>query len=824
MVKEIVVEFGGRKKKVSTSELQTLAQKKYVTPNSLIWIDGRQTLLGDAMNQLGLDDGKSSSICDNNLSLNDSRVNFLPNSSVDVSTVEVTNDSKVKLVVPIPDDDSNALASKATKTPLKILYISVLIAIFIFALVLVVFTRNDKKNVDKSEVNKSNVMERSVENSAKESENDSVEVPAFKETESNARDFRNSQGEEFDFSDKPKPLNDDEGTNEENARNKKNEDELGGLESTDETAEPYSKRTPYSETKEKEEDKSFHRRKTTYDSFDEKEELDVRKSNVSEKTLTFEYQNEPFKSSGDKIPAEFAGVDVKSLYENIVKYLDSLNLEKEPYESVKQYEKRLKQLRSELLERGLLGNITFSSKIALVFHTEASAKYDRSRARVISSYDATRKIFAVKLVEPVKSYSYLEDDEFCNVCSVAEKSGGYQAYELTDVSWTIYDIPKDQASKLLDSCAVLCVCSLQFGLDVENIPYDDASAILYTSKIGTLYRLYKKIEQTLFITKPEYWIYDERTGEIIATFTEQETVRNKRKYWGKDNLARSSNVDKSDDATSVSQSSRSSSDDADFESLLAWNDDSASQSSSSASDAPQDSPSVKYRTITIPDDAETLAEACKLARKNDHILLKKSSQPYSLGTDSTWLRLTQKLTIAGETGDPSDVVIRLKNGQSLSIQADDVSFEGITFLRAESSHDVCASTEYSNVQFQRCDFKCASGAEDAIGVSAMGIAATCVLKDCRFFNFGIYALDVDDDANVELKEGVFEKNQIAVQLRRKGSCDVQKTLFLSNATALRIENECEAIVKNCRFKGDKRVWDREAGSIVQATDNEGDKQ
>ncbi len=779
MVKEIIVEFGGRKKKVSTSELQTLAQKKYVTPNSLIWIDGRQTLLGDAKNQLGLDDGKSSSICDNNSSFNDPRVNFSSNDSVDVSTVEATDDSKVKLVVPIPDDDSNALASKTTKTHSKILYISVLIAIFIFALVLVVFTRNDKKNV-----NKSDVMERSSQSSAKTSN-----------PESNARDFRDSQDEEFDFSDKNKPLNDNEGTNREN---RENDDELGDLESTDEKAEPYSKRTPYSEAKEKEENKSFHDRKTTYDSVDEKEELDVRKSNASEKTSTFEYQNEPFKSPGDKIPVDFAGVDVKSLYENIVKYLDRLNLEKEPYESVKQYEKRLKQLRSDLLEQELLGNITFSSKIALVFHLGTSAKYDHSRARVKSSYDSTRKIFAVKLVEPVKSY--LEDYEICDVCVVSEKSDGYQAYDLKDVSWAIYDVPKDQAFKMLDSCAVLCLCSLQAGLDVENIPYGDASAILYTSKIGTLYRLYDESRRTLFVTSPEYWLYNERTGEIIATFTEQETVRNKRKYWGKDNLARSLNVNKSDDAAYTSQSSRSS------------------------SDAQPDPHSAKFRTITIPDDAETLAEACKLARKNDHILLKKSSQPYSLGTDSTWLRLTQKLMIAGETGDPSDVVIRLENGQSLSIQADDVSFEGITFLREESSHDVCASTEYSNVQFRRCDFKCAPGAEDAIGVSAMGIAATCVLEDCRFINFGIYALDVDDDANVELKDGFFEKNQIAVQLRRKGSCDVQKTLFLSNTTALRVENECEAIVKNCRFKGDKRVWDREAGSIVKATENEGDEQ
>lgn len=237
---------------------------------------------------------------------------------------------------------------------------------------------------------------------------------------------------------------------------------------------------------------------------------------------------------------------------------------------------------------------------------------------------------------------------------------------------------------------------------------------------------------------------------------------------------------------------------------------------SDGSDEARDA-SVFPRSIVVPDDFETLAEALEFVAPSGVILLRKRDKPYELGQSR---RLTDAgrrgalaavpVTVRGETRRASDATVVLSGGARLWIDNPEsnvpVVFEDVAF-RAEPGRafglqfSACATVAAGAAEFYNCAFygdrKTNIG---AVAVESPFGSVKCV--DCLFSEFGGAALYLSSDSGGSAVRCEFAKhNAYGIYVEPNGKLSVSRSTFTQNGQAIYAATGAAGAVYDCVFKG-----------------------
>ena len=227
--------------------------------------------------------------------------------------------------------------------------------------------------------------------------------------------------------------------------------------------------------------------------------------------------------------------------------------------------------------------------------------------------------------------------------------------------------------------------------------------------------------------------------------------------------------------------------------------------------------SVFPRSIVVPDDFETLAEALEFVAPSGVILLKKRDKPYELGqsrrltdADRRGALATVPVTVRGETRRASDATVVLSGSARLWIDNPDsngpVVFEDLTF-RAEPGRasglqfSACATVAAGSAEFYNCAFygdrKTNIG---AVAVESPFGSVKCV--DCLFSEFGGAALYLSSDSGGSAVRCEFAKhNAYGIYVEPNGKLSVSRSTFTQNGQAIYAATGAAGVVHDCVFKG-----------------------
>ena len=227
--------------------------------------------------------------------------------------------------------------------------------------------------------------------------------------------------------------------------------------------------------------------------------------------------------------------------------------------------------------------------------------------------------------------------------------------------------------------------------------------------------------------------------------------------------------------------------------------------------------SVFPRSIVVPDDFETLAEALEFVAPSGVILLKKRDKPYELGqsrrltdADRRGALATVPVTVRGETRRASDATVVLSGSARLWIDNPDsngpVVFEDLTF-RAEPGREsglqfsACATVAAGSAEFYNCAFygdrKTNIG---AVAVESPFGSVKCV--DCLFSEFGGAALYLSSDSGGSAVRCEFAKhNAYGIYVEPNGKLSVSRSTFTQNGQAIYAATGAAGVVHDCVFKG-----------------------
>ena len=237
---------------------------------------------------------------------------------------------------------------------------------------------------------------------------------------------------------------------------------------------------------------------------------------------------------------------------------------------------------------------------------------------------------------------------------------------------------------------------------------------------------------------------------------------------------------------------------------------------SDGSDEARDA-SVFPRSIVVPDDFETLAEALEFVAPSGVILLRKRDKPYELGQSR---RLTDAgrrgalaavpVTVRGETRRASDATVVLSGGARLWIDNPEsnvpVVFEDVAF-RVEPGRafglqfSACATVAAGAAEFYNCAFygdrKTNIG---AVAVESPFGSVKCV--DCLFSEFGGAALYLSSDSGGSAVRCEFAKhNAYGIYVEPNGKLSVSRSTFTQNGQAIYAATGAAGVVHDCVFKG-----------------------
>ena len=146
-------------------------------------------------------------------------------------------------------------------------------------------------------------------------------------------------------------------------------------------------------------------------------------------------------------------------------------------------------------------------------------------------------------------------------------------------------------------------------------------------------------------------------------------------------------------------------------------------------------PCARGATITVtPGGATTIQAAFDLASNGDTIELAEGTYT---GSGNCNLNLTKELTVAGETGDPSDVMLDCNHdSQILNVRGTNAAIlsatlSGLTFQRGRSTNGGGVEVSFANPLIENCRFQ--QNIADALGgglfIQSLSVP---VVRGCTF--------------------------------------------------------------------------------------------
>ena len=555
-----------------------------------------------------------------------------------------------------------------------------------------------------------------------------------------------------------------------------------------------------------------------------------------------QYALTPFVGDDLRVPVDYRGNDLVAVSNALSR--TSFRIPSTDFSSPDEYRKWLQQRANSLASESLYGSLTFNSKLAYVMRNAAEA--DGAQEVISTEYQESTKTMTIR-----RSFKYSRSDYkvessnskggfggggfgalfnrynsnntsesvpdvFFSLCMYGGKAYGL-ALENSQIKkrsepqfdhWTLTEVSRGDYNRLKDSIRVLCV----FQLGANGSEYSG----FYESSDSTL--TYPSC--ALCTVNPEFWLYDGKTGAILAKYKAEEFFNGRRIALSKTVKEALSRLPDGTDGDLGEE----------FATKLeppTW-DDVLGESV----DSPESWESKKP-TVTVPDDAASLEEALAKSSKGDVILVRSTEKPIPLKGkkaargESSEVLIDHAVAIVGESGASGDVVVEVGSEETLRIDSRDlVAFKGLTFSfrntpSADAVTPLVAVSNDSKAKFKNCVFE-GNGAEKSTGVVVEGEFASVSFWKCQFQQFGDAGLRVQDSSKATLEYCQFlSENRYGVSSFSGASAKVDKCRFDGNVTGFIAEGGGGVVASNSFFSGNRSNWSISSGSRDACDTKEG---
>ena len=576
-------------------------------------------------------------------------------------------------------------------------------------------------------------------------------------------------------------------------------------------------------TAEDEVDETMSVSETDYDvneAEEEEEKFDAYDVNASD---SGEYDNVPFDDSIDHISPDFKGCNLVAVYAGLLK---AFYITKGEYETTAEFKKRKSDIMQHALSQNIVGSITPTSRIASVF-TTFEHEYDADSRKLICSFEGMPELMnSIQVIVLDEEASYYTGVNAFGVEKEVAKAVlvtfGISSKREFKHEYAIPVTP-NEAKKLDNHLGALVVFTIdpQKDIRLKQIYATDMFHDRIKPKMSLPYDI-DYTGRTVFAKDVEIWFYDDRTGEIILKTSAYRNAK----------PTSQRRADRNPSGKSSSEKNVFNSE-AEEDPFMHEMNASNSEDGKNESEAPEvrsqptwqellsesvDEPAnweKKKPTLTVPGDADTLAEAIEKAEPGDVIQLKKSSSTYSLGvklgSDRNGVVIDKALAIVGETGEASEVTIEVGVDESIFVETKGAMFKGITFQcgalgLAKTCEPIVSVGKSGYATFKYCSFV-GNGVERSIGVETSGKGAKSAFWKCDFKHFG--------------DSGLLAKDEAVATLRYCEFLDDNHYAFTSEGGASVTLARCHFVdITESRFAGNKRRADISPASRNRVKESE----
>ena len=514
------------------------------------------------------------------------------------------------------------------------------------------------------------------------------------------------------------------------------------------------------------------------------------------------YATEPFDPKAKTLPPNYFGHDPEAVYNAVDKLIDESEWEKDEFEKTNDYRKRVDKFWKELQDKTLFGEVVFSSPLAFAFAPEQSAgapsKIRAEAVELRSVYDADAETLTFNAYEslnadkPGAAYGDLRGLGFKEAAYSGKEYGVVYTEDFISAEFKLSDVEPGVAKELAGKVGALCVCNLTWrrGADGELLPKScfDGKAV--------------------WVSKPDFWLYNVETGEVLAKFSLDDVKMKTAKRIGVATGGRQNNASDSDDEIAEEQAAAEIAKER-RRSAAYWEDGNKRLDNRLAA--------VKRLTssrevaaplqIAVPGDCATLAEAldeaAKKASKDEIPRIVLDAGEY----DASGLTLKTFVDVQSASGKPEDVVLTVDAASPITVDGETVaSFDGVTLRQVGrgAKSGACVEVKRGVALFFGCAFDGKSGASSATGVKAVGLKSAAVLHKCRATGFSLSALHVEDGAFGWAVESVFgPKNRFGAS-SKAARLEAEKCEFRGNETALYFRGIATGGAQECAYAENKR--------------------
>ncbi len=549
------------------------------------------------------------------------------------------------------------------------------------------------------------------------------------------------------------------------------------------------------------------------------------------------YSTEPFDDNIDFVPTNYWGHDpvaiVKSLSTTPFS-TSGIRYDRDSPQYLEAVEYRAGLLQNE----SLFGTVKFGSRLAYVFPND-SENSDTSMESVSCEYNPSNRVLTVRrsfrnpscvgvgFANPNPLYklaagSYPHEAVYFSLFSREEQTYAL-ALEFSQLRkksqvqidhWTIIDVSPQEYDRFKDSIRVICAFSIGAGGNRYIGFFKPALHQIVT---------YKDLPFNLICAaNPEFWLYDGKTGEIIAKYTAAETYNGKRVKMMKTKVSLSRNKESFNDKTGsdeeVSVSTKTA--------AQSWRD-----VLKTAEDV-RENWEKKTPSVIIPDDCKTLEEALNKTKDGDVIQIRKGAtislkEGRRTRSESAEVVIDHAVAIIGETGAPRDVSLQIGGDESLKIESGgNVSTKGVSFVSSKPAVGAAPKPAVvvgndAKATFRDCVF---SGAKvkESVGVVVEGEFAEAEFWKCEFRSFEQDALRVDLSAKAKVEYCQFlSGNRHGISSFNSAKVDVGKSRFDGNVTGFQADGGGGVVVTNSFFSNNRSNWSVSPGSRLACDTKEG---
>ena len=550
------------------------------------------------------------------------------------------------------------------------------------------------------------------------------------------------------------------------------------------------------------------------------------------------YATEPFDDNIDFVPSDYWGHDPVA----IVKSLSTTPFSTAGIRYDRDSPKYLEtvEYRAGLLQNeSLFGTVKFGSRLAYVFPND-SENTDSSMESVSCEYNASTRVMTVRrsfrnpscvgvgFANPSPYYElasgsypfgavyfslFLREEQ--TYALALEFSQSKKKSQVQIDHWTVIDVSPTEYDRFKDSIRVLCSYNVGAGGNRYIGFFKPALHQIVA---------YRDLPFNLICAaEPEFWLYDGKTGEIIAKYSATETYNGKRVKMIK--TRKSSSRDKGSSPRSAADSSERFPDSSET-TEPSWDD-----VLKSAEDV-RESWEKKAPSVIVPDDCKSLEEALNKTKDGDVIQIRRGATIPLMRNrrtrgESSEIEIDHAVAIIGESGASKNAILQIGGEESLKIESGgNVSFKGVSFISSDPEAGTVPKPAVvvrnnAKATFRNCVFSGAN-AEESVGVAVDGENAEAEFWKCEFRSFEQDGLRVDLSAKAKVEYCEFSSgNRHGISSFNSARVDVDKCRFDGNVTGFQADGGGGVVVTNSFFSNNRSNWSVSPGSRLACDTKEG---